>query len=67
MTKTTQPRTWKIGLYETDNDLQKQKPEKEDNLSLFLLLLDNLNDLYKNLSKLNYLIQKRNLEQMSTE
>jgi hypothetical protein len=67
MTKTTQPRTWKIGLYETDNDLQKQKPEREDNLSLFLLLLDNLNDLYKNLSKLNYLIQKRNLEQMSTE
>ena len=67
MTKTTQPRTWKIGLYETDNDLQKQKPEKEDNLSLFLLLLDNLNDLYKNLSKLNYLIQKRNLEQMSTK
>ena len=67
MTKTTQPRTWKIGLYETDKDLQKQKPEEEDNLSLFLLLLDNLNELYKKLSKLNYLIQKRNLEQMSTK
>ena len=67
MAKTIQPRTWKTALYEPDKNYNIQKPKKEDNLSLYLSLLDNLNDLYKALSRLNYFIQKRNIEQSFTE
>jgi len=63
MAKTIQPRTWKTELHEPDKNYYIQKPKKEDNLSLYLSLLDDLNDLYKTLSKLNYYIQKRNIEQ----
>jgi hypothetical protein len=67
MAKTIQPRTWKTVLLEEDKNYNIQKPKKEDNVSLYLSLLDNLNDLYKALSKLNYYIQKRNIDQSFTE
>ena len=67
MTKSIQPRTWKTALNETNKNYYIQKPKKEDNMSLYLSLLDDLNDLYKVLSKLNYYILKRNLEQKPAE
>jgi len=62
MAKTIQPRTWKTALYEQDKNYHIQEPKKEDNMSLYLSLLDNLNDLYKSLCRLNYLTQKRIIE-----
>jgi len=62
MAKTIQPRTWKTALYEPDKNYNIPKPKKEDNVSLYLSLLDDLNDLYKTLSRLNYFIQKRNID-----
>jgi hypothetical protein len=59
MTQTIQPRSWTT-LNEPEKNYHIQKPEPEDNLSIFLSLLDSLNVLYKNLFKINYLIQKRN-------
>jgi hypothetical protein len=67
MAKTIQPRTWKTELSEPDKNYYIQKPKKEDNESLYLSLLDDLNDLYKALCKLNYLTQKRNIDQSFTE
>jgi len=67
MTKSIQPRTWKTALNETGKNYYIQKPKKEDNMSLYLSLLDDLNDLYKVLSKLNYYILKKNLEQKPEE
>jgi hypothetical protein len=58
MTKTIQPRSWKIAIYETDNDLHIQKPETEDNMRLLLTLSNNLNNLYENIERLNYLIKR---------
>ena len=67
MAKTIQPRTWKTALNETGKNYYIQKPKKEDNMSLYLSLLDDLNDLYKKLCKLNYLSQKRKIEQSFKE
>ncbi|MDR2597927.1 MAG: hypothetical protein LBC76_11495 [Treponema sp.] len=59
MTQTTQIRSWAM-LNEPEKNYHIQKPEPEDNLGIYLSLLDNLNVLYKNLFKINYLVQKRN-------
>jgi len=67
MAKTIQPRTWKTALYEPDKNYNIQKPKKEDNMSLYLTLLDDLNELYKTLSRLNYYIQKRNIDKSFNE
>jgi len=61
MTKTIQPRTWAI-LNETNKDLTIHKPETEDIRSLLLLVFDSLNDLYEKLNRLNYMLQRRNIE-----
>jgi hypothetical protein len=67
MAKTIQPRTWKTELSEPDKNYNIQKPKKEDNVSLYHSLLDDLNELYNVLCKLNYLTQKRNMEQSLSE
>jgi hypothetical protein len=71
MAKTIQPRTWKTALYDPDKNynIQKpiQKPKTEDNKSLYYSLLDDLNELYKLLCKLNYITQERNIKQSFTE
>jgi len=67
MTKSIQPRTWKTALNETGKNYYIQKPKKEDNMSLYLSLLDDLNNLYKVLSKLNYFVLKKNLDQKPEE
>jgi hypothetical protein len=64
MTQTIQPRSWKISIYVTNNDLPIQKPEAEDNKSLMLSVFDNLNNLYEKLNRLNYVIQRRKIKQI---
>jgi len=64
MTQTIQPRSWKISIYVTNNDLPIQKPEAEDNKSLMLSVLDSLNNLYEKLNRLDYVIQRRKIKQI---
>jgi UTP:GlnB (protein PII) uridylyltransferase len=63
MTKTIQHSTWKT-LYETGKDLTTQNPETEDNMRLLLHIFDSLNDLYERLNRLNYVLQRKNIEQI---
>jgi len=67
MPRTIQPRTWKTALYETDKNYHIQKPKEDENMELYLSILDNLNKLYKTLCRINYLSQKRIIEQSFTE
>jgi hypothetical protein len=62
MTQTIQPRSWVL-LNKAYKKLKKNKPETEDdNMSLVLQVYDDLNNLYENLNRLNYLIERKNLE-----
>ena len=58
MTETIQPHSCKTSVNVTDKDLHLQKPETKDNMSPLLTLSQNLNDLYKNMSWLNYLVKE---------
>jgi hypothetical protein len=61
MTQTVQIRTWGL-INNTGKNLNKGKPESEDNISLLLATYDSLNTLYEKLRKLDYVLQRRNLE-----
>ncbi|MDR2575737.1 MAG: hypothetical protein LBC52_04760 [Treponema sp.] len=63
MTQTTQPCSWAV-LNKTDKGLTKNKPEMEDNEKLLLSLFDSMNNLCEKLNRLNYLIQRKELEQL---
>jgi hypothetical protein len=63
MTQTTQLRSW-ASLGETDKDLTLDKPKAEDDRELILQLFDNLNTLYEKLNKLDYLLQRKNIERI---
>ncbi|MDR2923302.1 MAG: hypothetical protein LBU85_08180 [Treponema sp.] len=63
MTQTTQPRSWAV-LSEARKDLTIKKPETEDNRSLLLSVFDSLNTLHEKLSRLDYVIQRKNIEQI---
>jgi hypothetical protein len=63
MTQTIQPCSWAV-LNKPDKDLTKNKPEAEDNRKLLLSVFDSLNNLCEKLNRLNYLLQRRNLEQI---
>ena len=63
MTQTIQFRSWAI-LNEAGKDLTIQKPETEDIRSLLLSVLDCLNKLCENLNRLNYVLQRKNIEQI---
>jgi hypothetical protein len=62
MTQTTQPCSWAV-INKKNNISTNNKPETEDNRELLLSLFDSLNKLYEKLNRLNYMIQRRNLEQ----
>jgi len=62
MTQTTQPCSWAV-LNNADKGLTKNKPETEDNRKLLLSLFDSMNNLFEKLNRLNYLIQRKKLEQ----
>jgi hypothetical protein len=61
MTQTVQPRSWAY-LSETGKDLNINKPETEDNMSLLLSVFDSLNTLCEKLSRLAYVLQRKNIE-----
>ena len=60
MTQTSQSRS--LATLNTEKDLAKNKPEKEDNAKLLLTIYDNLNELYEKLNRLSNVIEKRNAE-----
>ena len=61
MTKTVQFRSG-VTLCKTGKDLTIQEPETEDNRDLLLAVFDSLNNLYEKLNKLNYVLQRNNIE-----
>jgi len=63
MTQTTQLRSWAT-LSEAGKNLTLKKSETDDNRSRVLLVFDALNDLSEKLSRLEYLIKRKNLEQI---
>jgi len=63
MTKTIQFRSH-VTLCETNKVLTIQKPETEDNRALLLAVFDSLNNLYEKLNKLNFALQRKNIEQL---
>ena len=63
MTQTTQPRSWAT-LSEAGKDLTIGKPQTEDNRSLMLSVFDSLNELCEKLSRLEYLLKRKSIEQI---
>ena len=63
MTQTTQPRSWAL-LNNAGKDLNISKPETEDNKSLLLSIFDSLNELCEKLSKLEYVLTRKNIEKI---
>jgi hypothetical protein len=66
LTQTVQPRSW-VCLSKTEKDLNLDKPEPEDNISLLLSVYDSLNTLCDKLNRLNYVIQRKKLEILNCE
>jgi hypothetical protein len=62
MTRTIQP--YSCALRETGKSSAKNAIEPEDNRSLFLALFDSLNKLNENLHRLNYLMERKRIEQI---
>jgi len=63
MTQTTQLRSWAT-LSEAGKNLTPKKTETDDNRNRVLLVFDALNDLSEKLSRLEYLLKRKNLEQI---
>jgi len=63
MTQTTQPCSWAV-LNKTGKNPNINKPEMDDNGKLLLSVFDSLNNLCEKINRLNYLVQRRNLEQI---
>jgi hypothetical protein len=63
MTRTIQPCSWAY-LSEAEKNLTLIKPETEDNVMLLLSVFDSLNKLCEKLNRLNYIIQRKNIEQI---
>jgi hypothetical protein len=66
LTKTIQPRS-QVSLSKAEKDLTLNETEAEDNVSLLLSVYDSLNNLCDKLSRLNYVIQRKNIEQINCE
>jgi hypothetical protein len=64
MSRTEQPRSWAT-LSNAGEDLNKNKPEPEieDNRTIVLSLIDSLNNLCEKLTRLDYVIKRRGIEQ----
>jgi hypothetical protein len=61
MTQTVQSRSCGY-LNEAEKDVNINKPETEDNITLLFSLLDNLNTLCEKLNRLDYLVKRKKLE-----
>ena len=62
MTQTIQPHS--SVLIKISIDEKIDKPEDDEISCLLLSLYDSLNDLYEKLSRLDYLIRRKNIEQI---
>ncbi|MDR2597345.1 MAG: hypothetical protein LBC76_08510 [Treponema sp.] len=63
MTETIQPHS-RIALNNAEKYFPIDKPQEEDNISLLFSIFDKLNNLYEKLNRLNYLIERKNIEQL---
>jgi hypothetical protein len=63
MTQTTQSRST-FSLKGMEQKITKSKPQTEINMDLMLSVMSNMDDLYKALSGLNDVIQRKNMEQI---
>jgi hypothetical protein len=63
MTRTIQPYSCAF-FSEVDKTFEIGKYQTEDNISLLLQVFDSLNNLYEKLNRLNYVIQRKNIEQI---
>ena len=61
-TQTIQPSS--CALFEANGILTKDRQETEDNRRLMLAVFDSLNKLNEKLSRLNYLIERKRIEQI---
>ncbi|WP_461246655.1 hypothetical protein [Treponema sp. R6D11] len=62
MSRTIQPRSW-ASLSNAGEDLNKNKPETENNRTIVLSLIDSLNNLYEKLTRLDNVMRKISTEQ----
>jgi len=53
-----------VSLREAKGELDKNESETEDNMDLLLQVFDSFNNLSEKLNRLNYLLQKNNIEQI---
>ena len=63
ITQTTQPCS-RATLNDPGKDLTINKHETEDNMDLLLSIFDDLNNLYEMLNRLDYLIERKEIEQI---
>jgi hypothetical protein len=63
MTQTTQSCSL-ASLNDPDKDLTKNKPESENNADLLLSIFNDLNKLYEMINRLDYLIERKNINQI---
>jgi hypothetical protein len=66
LTQTIQPCSWAF-ISKPDNNLTKDKKANsqfEDNMSLFLSVYDSLNKLNEKLSRLDYVLKRKKIEQI---
>jgi len=61
MTQTVQSRSCG-SLNEAEKNININKPETEDNVTLLLSLFDSLNNLSEKLTRLDYVIKRKKLE-----
>jgi hypothetical protein len=63
LTQTIQPCSWAY-LNKTEEKLNIDKSKAENNLSLLFSVFESLNNLCEALNRLDYLIQRKNIEQI---
>jgi hypothetical protein len=63
MTQTTQSCSM-ASLSDPCKNLTKNKPESENNMDLLLSIFDELNKLYEMINRLDYLIERKNIDQV---
>jgi hypothetical protein len=64
MTQTAQLASWALINNKGKDFTVEREPPSEDNNSLLLALLDSLNNLSEKINKLDYFIQRKDIEQI---
>jgi hypothetical protein len=66
MTQTKQPRSLAY-FSESEKKPDKNTPKTEDNMALLISVYDSLNKLCDRLNRLNYLLKRKNVVQISSQ